>query len=350
MFQSMILARSHDLLTQRPFRARFCCCCATSESEMRCWFGWCVLEGFSQSGALVVLVEVLPGPACVASAVLLTAVSFLMVRVVWVVHSGEGSSQDRPLSLLVEVLPRSALCLFWATVVLPLWFEVCRLVGLRSGEVLPGWLLALFVEVLPKAASRMILARGRRERGAWSEEEVAMHTRRPQRKVCSRVFKSVVATRLMSRPRSQQPDTLPSSVRKRRPPCRVVLATRWLSPSHRVSTVCCGRSQIYSTVRLNGRLVVPTGLLREAHSLLYRLRLQSSTFHGRLRRQGYSRRESLELEYFLKENFSSQLLKSDLDTPVLGPCNENFDIIVWWKENEGKYPILAIMALDTLGN
>ncbi|MQM16261.1 hypothetical protein Taro_049216 [Colocasia esculenta] len=58
-----------------------------------------------------------------------------------------------PLLLLVEVLPRRALCLFWATVVLPLWFEVCRLVGLRYGEVLPGWLLALLVEVLPKAAS-----------------------------------------------------------------------------------------------------------------------------------------------------------------------------------------------------
>ncbi|MQM12415.1 hypothetical protein Taro_045332 [Colocasia esculenta] len=40
------------------FRARFCCCRATSESEVCCWFGWCVLEGFSQSGALVVLVEV----------------------------------------------------------------------------------------------------------------------------------------------------------------------------------------------------------------------------------------------------------------------------------------------------
>ncbi|MQL75374.1 hypothetical protein Taro_007745 [Colocasia esculenta] len=76
---------------------------------------------FSQSSALVVLVEVLPGPAC-----------------------------DRPLSLLVEVLPRNALCSFWTTVVLPLWFEVCRLVGLRSGEVLPGQLLALLVEVLPK--------------------------------------------------------------------------------------------------------------------------------------------------------------------------------------------------------
>ncbi|MQL74184.1 hypothetical protein Taro_006522 [Colocasia esculenta] len=73
--------------------------------------------------------------------------------VVWVVHSGECSSQDRPLSLLVEVLPRSASCSFRATVVLSLWFEVCRLVGLRSGEVLPGRLLALLVEVLLKAAS-----------------------------------------------------------------------------------------------------------------------------------------------------------------------------------------------------
>ncbi|MQL76655.1 hypothetical protein Taro_009035, partial [Colocasia esculenta] len=34
----------------------------------------------------------------------------------WVMRSGEGSSQDRPLSLLVEVLPRGALCLFRATV------------------------------------------------------------------------------------------------------------------------------------------------------------------------------------------------------------------------------------------
>ncbi|MQM11085.1 hypothetical protein Taro_043987 [Colocasia esculenta] len=57
------------------------------------------------------------------------------------------------LSLLAEVLPRSARCLFWATIVLPLWFKVCRLVGPRSGEVLPGRLLALLVEVIPKAAS-----------------------------------------------------------------------------------------------------------------------------------------------------------------------------------------------------
>ncbi|MQM12928.1 hypothetical protein Taro_045850 [Colocasia esculenta] len=55
----------------------------SSEFEVCGWFGWCVLKGFSQSGALVVLVEVL----------------------------------------------------FRATVVLPLWFEVCRLVGPRSGEI-----------------------------------------------------------------------------------------------------------------------------------------------------------------------------------------------------------------------
>ncbi|MQL91671.1 hypothetical protein Taro_024287 [Colocasia esculenta] len=54
------------------------------------------------------------------------------------------------LSLPAEVLPRSALCSFRATIVLPLWFEVCHLVGLRSGEVLPGRLLALLVEVSPK--------------------------------------------------------------------------------------------------------------------------------------------------------------------------------------------------------
>ncbi|MQL74974.1 hypothetical protein Taro_007343 [Colocasia esculenta] len=51
-----------------------------------------------------------------------------------------------PFFILAEVLPRSARCSFWATVMLPLWFEVCRLVGLHSGEVLPGQLLALLVE------------------------------------------------------------------------------------------------------------------------------------------------------------------------------------------------------------
>ncbi|MQL87805.1 hypothetical protein Taro_020355 [Colocasia esculenta] len=75
----------------------------------------------------------------------------LCCLVIWVVRSGEGSSQDCPLSFLEEVLPRSTLCLFRATVVLPMWLEVCRLVGLCSGEVLPERLLALLVEVLPKA-------------------------------------------------------------------------------------------------------------------------------------------------------------------------------------------------------
>ncbi|MQL86151.1 hypothetical protein Taro_018672, partial [Colocasia esculenta] len=61
-------------------------------------------SGGSENGALVVLVEVLPGLACVASAVLLAVVFSLMVRIIWIVHSGEGSSQDRPLSLLAELL------------------------------------------------------------------------------------------------------------------------------------------------------------------------------------------------------------------------------------------------------
>ncbi|MQM18289.1 hypothetical protein Taro_051277, partial [Colocasia esculenta] len=63
--------------------------------------GWLVRScGFSQSGALVVLVEVLPGPACVASEVLLAAVFSLMVRVV--------GRLGRLLALLVEVLPKAA--------------------------------------------------------------------------------------------------------------------------------------------------------------------------------------------------------------------------------------------------
>ncbi|MQM02229.1 hypothetical protein Taro_035000 [Colocasia esculenta] len=90
---------------------------------------------------------VLPGPACVVSAVLLVAVSSLMFRVVWSFGSCilvKVLPKIALLSLLVEVLPRSALRSFRATVVLFLWFEVCRLVGPRSGEVLPGRLLALF--------------------------------------------------------------------------------------------------------------------------------------------------------------------------------------------------------------
>ncbi|MQM11075.1 hypothetical protein Taro_043976 [Colocasia esculenta] len=97
-----------------------CCCGAALEVEVHRLVALCSGEVFPEpfaivlNGALVVLVEVLP--------------------------------RITLLSLLVEVLPRSALCSFWATVVLPLWFEVCHLVGLRSGEVLPGRLLALLVE------------------------------------------------------------------------------------------------------------------------------------------------------------------------------------------------------------
>ncbi|MQM17483.1 hypothetical protein Taro_050455 [Colocasia esculenta] len=74
---------------------------------------WLVCSGgFSQNCALVVLVEVLPGPACV----------------------------DRPLSILVEVLPRSALCSFQATVVLPLG-------GPSQGWFILFWLLLLSLSV-----------------------------------------------------------------------------------------------------------------------------------------------------------------------------------------------------------
>ncbi|MQL91316.1 hypothetical protein Taro_023926, partial [Colocasia esculenta] len=83
-----------------------------------------------------------------ASTVLLATVFSLMVRVVWVVHSGEGSSQDRPLSLLVEVFPRSALCLFRAIVVLPLWFEVDELSLFPVGLSVLQSAWALSVEVL----------------------------------------------------------------------------------------------------------------------------------------------------------------------------------------------------------
>ncbi|MQL98980.1 hypothetical protein Taro_031697, partial [Colocasia esculenta] len=79
-------------------------------------------------------------------------------------RTGLRSSQDRPLSLLAEVLPRSALYSFRATIVLPLWFEVCRLVGLRSdgglvSVVVLGWLCFIWkcqsrVVVLPLAFGR----------------------------------------------------------------------------------------------------------------------------------------------------------------------------------------------------
>ncbi|MQL68786.1 hypothetical protein Taro_001036 [Colocasia esculenta] len=76
------------------------------QSRLRC-IAWlpCVLVRISlrTNGALVVLVEALPEPACVASAVLLAAVFSLMVRVVW----------SWGLCILVKVLPTIALCHFW---------------------------------------------------------------------------------------------------------------------------------------------------------------------------------------------------------------------------------------------
>ncbi|MQL91653.1 hypothetical protein Taro_024268 [Colocasia esculenta] len=50
--------------------------------------------------------------------------------------SGGGSSQDRPLSLLAEVLPRTALCLFRATVVLPMCCHVDQVALLFVSEFL----------------------------------------------------------------------------------------------------------------------------------------------------------------------------------------------------------------------
>ncbi|MQL83748.1 hypothetical protein Taro_016242 [Colocasia esculenta] len=110
----------------------FGCACVV-KAEGACL--WCGLHR-CRNGALVVLVEVLPGPACVASAVLLAAVISLKFFVVWsfgLCILVKVLLRITLLSLLEKVLPRSALCSFRATVVLPLWFEVCRLVELRSG-------------------------------------------------------------------------------------------------------------------------------------------------------------------------------------------------------------------------
>ncbi|MQL88583.1 hypothetical protein Taro_021157 [Colocasia esculenta] len=98
----------------------------------------CPGEGFSQDCfALVSVVAVLPQSLMCAVGL---AGAFWRVFPKQCLGGSSGgspqtclrSSQDSPLSLLVEVLPRSALCLFQATVVLPMWFEVCRLVGLHS--------------------------------------------------------------------------------------------------------------------------------------------------------------------------------------------------------------------------
>ncbi|MQL70875.1 hypothetical protein Taro_003212 [Colocasia esculenta] len=137
----------------RLLRAHFCCCDATSGPEVCYWFGWCVLEGFPRTVPWWFWWRFSQDQLALF---LLAAVFSLMIRVVWSFGSCilvKVLPKIALLSLLVKVLPRSALCLFRATVVLPLWFEVCCFVGLRSGEVLPGRLLALLVEVLSKAAS-----------------------------------------------------------------------------------------------------------------------------------------------------------------------------------------------------
>ncbi|MQM11999.1 hypothetical protein Taro_044907 [Colocasia esculenta] len=117
---------------------------------------WLVRSGgFFQNGAFVVLVEVLPGPASVASAVLLAAVFSLMVCVLW----------SLGLCILVKVLPRIALCRFWRRFfpgVLCVRFgpPLCCPCGLKCAVRL-GCILVRFsqdgswrflAEVLPKAA------------------------------------------------------------------------------------------------------------------------------------------------------------------------------------------------------
>ncbi|MQL70580.1 hypothetical protein Taro_002892, partial [Colocasia esculenta] len=117
-----------ELLSAEPVEAeahRLVALCSGEVSQNRCC---CPGEGFSQdcstlvstvavlpqsvrcavgsasafwlNGALAVLVEVLPGPACVTSVVLLAAVFSRMVCVIG-------------LCILVKVLPRIALCRFW---------------------------------------------------------------------------------------------------------------------------------------------------------------------------------------------------------------------------------------------
>ncbi|MQL88054.1 hypothetical protein Taro_020609, partial [Colocasia esculenta] len=111
--------------------------------------------GFFQNGAFVVLVEVLPGLACVASAVLLAAVFSLIVCVLW----------SLGLCILVKVLPKIALCRFWRRFflgVLCVRFgpPLCCPYGLKC-VVRLGCILVRFsqdgswrflAEVLPKAA------------------------------------------------------------------------------------------------------------------------------------------------------------------------------------------------------
>ncbi|MQL79970.1 hypothetical protein Taro_012422 [Colocasia esculenta] len=108
---------------------------ASQSSEVLLEF-FSIGSGGSENGALVVLVEVLPGLACVASAVLLAVVFSLMVRIVWVVLSGEAPSQDRSLSFWRRFFPE----VFYVRFGLPL--------GCPCGSKCAVWLGCILHRVL----------------------------------------------------------------------------------------------------------------------------------------------------------------------------------------------------------
>lgn len=56
-------------------------------------------------------------------------------------------------------------------------------------------------------------------------------------------------------------------------------------------------------------------------------------------------------EAFTSQNSESMVSKSDLERYLEEPLvksTSNFDILNWWKVNQGKYPVLAQMAKDIL--
>ncbi|GFZ20755.1 hypothetical protein Acr_28g0014600 [Actinidia rufa] len=58
-----------------------------------------------------------------------------------------------------------------------------------------------------------------------------------------------------------------------------------------------------------------------------------------------------EFDTYLEEEYSS-IYESELDKYLMVPCERNtnatFDILVWWKNNSNKYPILSQIARDVL--
>ncbi|GFZ13191.1 hypothetical protein Acr_23g0015760 [Actinidia rufa] len=58
-----------------------------------------------------------------------------------------------------------------------------------------------------------------------------------------------------------------------------------------------------------------------------------------------------EFDTYLEEGYSS-VYESELDKYLVAPCelstNATFDILVWWKNNSNKYPILSQIARDVL--